>query len=178
MNAPPNWSGPVATMSYGGGGQSTAPRVLADQLHRRSIGLHAANEFIVAAYPGHRTVRRHKFALALEDTDGVVRGVAITGTPIDRHLDTGWRLEVLQIATDDTPNVLAALYAAVAQAGVAIGFRRQDILTHTHTNDPGTALSAAGWVPVNATKNGPTSREQLVRWHAAAPTVGHVVRAA
>jgi hypothetical protein len=131
----------------------------------------------------HGAVRGHKFALAVEGADGLVRGVAIAGRPVSRLLDTGWRLEVLRVATDGTPNVSSFLYAAVARAGVAIGYRRQDILTCTLASEPGTSLRAAGWVPVATTDAGATwnrsSRRRKdrhptthkIRWHAAPPTV-------
>jgi hypothetical protein len=156
-------------------------------LRLRPIGLREANEFVARVQRHHGPVRGHKFALALEDSEGLVRGVAIAGRPVARLLDTGWRLEVLRVATDGTPNACSFLYAAVARAGVAIGYRRQDILTYTLTTEPGTSLRAAGWVPVATTDgaswNRPTRHRNdrhpttdKVRWHAAPPTATPAAR--
>jgi hypothetical protein len=115
----------------------------AARLRLRPMSLREANRFVAAVHRHHGPVRGHKFALAVEDVDGVLRGVAIAGRPVSRKLDTGWRLEVLRVATDGAPNACSMLYAAVARAGVAIGYRRQDILTYTLAAEPGTSLRAA-----------------------------------
>jgi hypothetical protein len=152
----------------------------------RPISLRKANQFVVAVHRHHGPVRGHKFAVAVEDAESVVRGVAIAGRPVARLLDTGWRLEVLRVATDGTANACSILYGAVARAGVAIGYRREDILTYTLAAEPGTSLRAAGWVPVAITRGAswdrPTRRRadkhptgDKVRWHAARPA-GSVTR--
>jgi hypothetical protein len=147
------------------------------------MSLREANRFVAAVHRHHGPVRGHKFALAVEDVDGVLRGVAIAGRPVSRKLDTGWRLEVLRVATDGAPNACSMLYAAVARAGVAIGYRRQDILTYTLAAEPGTSLRAAGWVPVAITTCATWDRPSRprsdkhpvvdkIRWHAAPATAG------
>lgn len=157
----------------------TAPAIPdTDQLRLRNITLDQANEFIATVDPGHRPVRGHKFALALEDHDGGIRGVAITGDPTVPALDTGWRLEVLHLATDGTPNVRPKLYRAVARAAVAVGYRRQDILTHTIDAGAAADLRIAGWVPGIATGDRSVHGDQSIRWHAASPAVGGHARAA
>lgn len=149
-------------------------------LHIHPVSLRAANEFVAVHHRHHGPVRGHKFAVAVADSRGAVCGVAIAGRPVARLLDSGWRLEVLRVATDGTPNACSMLYGAVARAGVAIGYRREDILTYTLATETGASLRAAGWVPV-ATTNGsswdrPTRRRtdkhpttNKVRWHAARP---------
>jgi hypothetical protein len=152
----------------------------AGNLRLRPISLRAANRF-VALHGGCGWVRSHKFALAFEDLEGRVRGVVIAGRPVARWMDTGWRLEVLRLATDGAPELGPALYAAVARAGIAIGYRPEDILTHTRTNEPSGGLRAAGWVRVGSTDDGVTRHrggrlcgdERLtggIRWHAELPT--------
>ncbi|MGH9209049.1 MAG: XF1762 family protein [Acidimicrobiales bacterium] len=151
------------------------------RLRVRPIGLRDANRFVADHHRHHGPVRGHKFAVAVADQDGVVRGVAIAGRPVARRLDTGWRLEVLRVATDGTPNACSILYGAVARAGAAIGYRRQDILTYTLATENGASLRAAGWVPVAAvdgaswdrpsrrrTDKHPTGDQ--IRWHAGPPS--------
>jgi hypothetical protein len=151
----------------------------ARNLRLRPISLRAANRF-VALHGGCGWVRSHKFALAFEDLGGRVRGVAIAGRPVARRMDTGWRLEVLRVATDGAPELGPALYAAAARAGIAIGYRPEDIVTHTLANEPSGSLRAAGWVRVGDTDDVATRRRGRlvgddrpidgVRWHAVPPT--------
>ena len=77
---------------------STSPR-----LHLLPVSLRTANVFVLAHH--HRPVQAAKFALAvtLVDSD-LIRGVAIVGRPVARHLDDGWTREVTRLCTDSTPN--------------------------------------------------------------------------
>jgi hypothetical protein len=158
-----------------------------EQLRLRPITLREANRFVATVHRHHGPVRGHKFALAVEDPDCLIRGVAIAGRPVARLLDTSWRLEILRVATDGTTNASSMLYAAVARAGVAIGYRREDILTYTLATEPGSLLRAAGWVPVSITTGAsldrPTRRRtdkhptsSKIRWHAARPITAPVPR--
>lgn len=149
----------------------------------RALSLGEANHLLVALDPAQGPVRSHKFAIALEDDDGVVRGVAIAGPPTDQLLSTSCRLEVIRVATDGTPNAAVALYRTAARAGVAIGYRPSDIHTYTYTYTStghlAAALRSAGWVPITAhpgsSRRHPGHRNHLAgtqtRWHAASPTV-------
>jgi hypothetical protein len=151
----------------------------ADLLQLRSIGLGAANQFLARLDPAYQPVRHHTFALALEDPDGSIRGIAIAGPPSDRHLDTGWRLEILHVTTDNTPNARLRLLAATAKAAVTVGYRPQDIVTCTPA--PGTSLRTADWVPAVATTAASRARpgrrrtdrcptSERTRWQAAPST--------
>ena len=75
---------------------STSPR-----LHLLPVSLRTANVFVLAHH--HRPVQAAKFALAvtLVDSD-LIRGVAIVGRPVARHLDDGWTREVTRLCTDST----------------------------------------------------------------------------
>lgn len=149
-------------------------------LRLRPISLRDANGFIACVHRHHGPSRGHKFSVALEDLEGDVRAVAVAGRPVVRRLDNGRRLEVVRLASDGTPNACSMLYAAVARAGVAMGYRREDIFTYTLATESGVSLRAAGWVPVTVVIGASWDRASRrrsdkhpladkVRWHAAVP---------
>lgn len=111
-----------------------------------------ANEFIRQYHRHHGPSRGHKFSLAVADTVGNIRGVAIIGRPVSRILDDGWTLEVNRVATDGCPNACSALYAAAWKVTRAMGYRR--LITYTLNSEPGTSLRAAGWKVIAETKGG------------------------
>lgn len=84
-----------------------------------------------------------KFTVGVADERGVLRGVAIVGRPVARHLDDGMTLEVNRTATDGTPNANSMLYGAAKRACFAMGFRR--LVTYTQASESGASLRAAGW---------------------------------
>ena len=149
-------------------------------LRLRPISLRDANGFIACVHRHHGPSRGHKFSVALEDLAGELRAVAVAGRPVARRFDNGRRLEVVRLASDGTPNACSMLYAALARAGVAMGYRREDIFTYTLATEPGTSLRAAGWVPVTIVRGAGWDRPSRpradrhplgdkVRWHAAVP---------
>lgn len=101
-----------------------------------------ANAFVRQHHRHHQPVPGHKFSLAIADEERI-RGVAIIGRPVARHLDDGMTLEVTRVATDGAPNACSALYGAARRAAFALGFLR--IGTYTLASEPGTSLRAAGW---------------------------------
>jgi len=156
------------------------------QLVLRPVSLRQANTFVADHHHHHGPVRGHKFAIAVADHRGDIRGVAIAGRPVARFLDDSLHLEVLRVATDGTPNACSLLYSAVARAGTAIGYRRADILTYTLATETGTSLRAAGWLPIARTRaqtwNRPARTRSdhrppvdKVRWHAARPDLASVL---
>jgi len=156
------------------------------QLVLRPVSLGEANRFVADHRRHHEPVRGHKFAIAVADSQGTTRGVAIAGHPVARLLDDGLHLKALRVATDGTPNACPLLYAAVARAGAAIGSRRADIITYTLATEPGTSLRAAGWVPIAHTRGQAWSRQSRprvdhhpivdkIRWHAARPLLAPVL---
>jgi hypothetical protein len=110
------------------------------------VSLREANAFVERLHRHHGPTRGHKFAVGVGSSDGVLRGVAIAGRPVARHLDDGVTLEVLRVCTDGTPNVCSMLYGAVRRAAVAMGYPPRRVITYTLATEPGTSLRAAGWV--------------------------------
>lgn len=83
------------------------------------------------------------FAVGVTDDEGVLRGVAIVGRPVARHLDNGQTLEVTRSCTDGAPNANSMLYGAAWRAAKALGYTR--LITYTQTGESGASLRAAGW---------------------------------
>jgi hypothetical protein len=88
-------------------------------------------------------------------------------------IDQKFTLEVTRLATDGCPNACSHLYAAVAKAAKAMGFKK--VITYILESETGTSLKAVGWVPVAKTAGGSWSRgsrprtdkhplEPKVRW--------------
>lgn len=102
-----------------------------------------ACEFVTAWHRTHQAPRGHKFSLGVATDDGVLRGVAIVGRPVARHLDNRRTLEVTRTATDGTPNANSALYGAAWRVAKGLGYER--LITYTQVVEPGTSLRAAGW---------------------------------
>lgn len=107
------------------------------------INLNEANAFIVNYHRHHRPVTGAKFAVAVSDQEGQVRGVAIVGRPIARLLDDGWTLEVNRVCTDGTRNACSMLYGAAWRASRAMGYKR--LITYTLPEEGGSSLRGAGW---------------------------------
>lgn len=84
----------------------------------------------------------HKFSVGVADDE--LRGVAIVGRPVSRHLDDGTTLEITRVCTDGTPNACSMLYGACRRAAKAMGYAR--ILTYTLPNEGGASLRAAGFI--------------------------------
>jgi len=109
------------------------------------INLEQANAFVALLHRHHKPVPGAKFALAVADDERKVRGVAIVGRPVARHLDDGWTLEVNRCCTDGARNACSMLYGAAWKAAKALGFRR--IVTYTLPEEGGASLRATGWRP-------------------------------
>ena len=107
------------------------------------INLDEANAFVAEHHRHHRPVVGAKFAVAVSDQDGQVRGVAIVGRPIARLLDDGWTLEVNRVCTDGARNACSMLYGAAWRVSRAMGYRR--LITYTLPDEGGSSLRAAGW---------------------------------
>lgn len=101
----------------------------------------AANEFV-------RTLHRHSrptlgaiFCVGVADES--VRGVAICGRPVARHLDDGMTIEILRVATDGARNACSMLYGACRRVAKELGYAR--VLTYTLPEEGGASLRAAGY---------------------------------
>lgn len=106
------------------------------------VELAEANAFVRAHHRHHGAVVGHKFSLGISDGEAI-RGVAIIGRPVARHLDDGITLEVTRVATDGTKNVASMLYGAARRATFALGYRR--LVTYTLPSESGASLRAAGY---------------------------------
>ena len=102
-----------------------------------------ANAYVKENHRHHGVVAGHKFSIAVMDEDNKIRGVAMVGRPVARHLDDGWTVEVNRVATDGCPNACSALYGAALRAAFALGYKK--ILTYTLKDESGSSLRGAGW---------------------------------
>lgn len=105
-----------------------------------------AAEFVRQHHRHHRPSPGAKFCLGVCDADAVLRGVAMVGRPVARHLDDGLTAEVNRTCTDGTPNANSALYGAAWRVASAMGYRR--LITYTEAGESGASLTAAGWVRI------------------------------
>ena len=112
------------------------------------INLDEANAFVAEHHRHHKPVPGAKFCVAVSEED-VVRGVAIVGRPVARHLDDGWTLEVNRCCTDGTKNACSMLYATAWKAARAMGYT--SLITYTLESEGGASLRGAGWRCVGQT---------------------------
>lgn len=108
------------------------------------LDLREANEYVRRHHRHHGPARGCKFAIGVGmEGSAEVRGVAIVGRPVARHLQDGWTLEVTRLATDGVKGGCQALYAAAWRAARAMGYRR--VITYIVRSESGVSLKAAGW---------------------------------
>jgi len=105
-----------------------------------------ANEFVAAWHRHNDPMPGSKFQIGVCDGNRVLRGVAMVGRPVARHLDDGQTLEVSRVATDGARNASSMLYGACQRATFALGYRR--LITYTLKSESGASLRASGWVVV------------------------------
>lgn len=122
-------------------------------LHLVPISFAEACAFVVAHHRHHQPPVGMKFCAGAATGDGVLRGVAIVGRPVARHLDNGQTLEVTRVATDGTAHACSMLYAAAWRAAKALGYTR--LITYTQAGEPGASLRASGWRIVAERKRHP-----------------------
>lgn len=99
--------------------------------------------FVTQWHRHHPPPKFHVFSLGVADDTDVLRGVAMVGRPVARHLSDGGTLEVNRTATDGTPNANSCLYGAAWRAAKALGYHR--LITYTQSGETGSSLRAAGW---------------------------------
>jgi len=85
----------------------------------------------------------HKFRVGVATDDDVLVGVALVGRPVAMEFDDGMTVEVNRTVTDGHKNANSMLYAAVARAAFALGYRR--VVTYTEEGESGASLRAAGY---------------------------------
>ena len=124
-------------------GRPLERRVRTQMLDVMPTSLEQANAFVGMLHRYHKPVQGHKFSLAVADVERKVRGVAIVGRPVSRHLDDGWTLEVNRCCTDGARNACSMLYGAAWRAAKALGYKR--MITFTLPEEGGASMRAAGW---------------------------------
>ncbi len=112
-------------------------------LHLVPVRFADACGFVAMWHRHHAPPIGCKFCIGVADDGGVLRGVAIVGRPVARHLDDGLTLEVTRTATDGTPNANSMLYGAAWRATKALGYSR--LITYTQAEESGSSVRAAGW---------------------------------
>jgi hypothetical protein len=125
------------------------------------------------AYPFVRDWHRHLsapqgalFAVAAERVGEIV-GVAIVGRPNARNAQTGWRVEVVRVATNGAYNACSVLYGACCRAAQALGYC--EIVTKTLESEPGSSLRAANFTEDGMTDGGEWDRPSRARKPAEEP---------
>lgn len=112
-------------------------------LELRPITQALAFDFIKVHHRHHGVPVGGLWWQSVQDDDGRLVGVAISGRPVARGLDDGLTVEVTRLCTDGAPNACSMLYAAARRAAEAKGFRRG--LTYILASEDGASLRASGW---------------------------------
>lgn len=123
--------------------------------------LRAACAFIEQHHRHHKPPQGGRFAVAVSDDVGEVRGVAVVGTPVARMAADGWTAEVVRVTTDGCPNACSALYGACWRAARALGYKK--LITYTLPSEGGASLRGAGWRTVGEAGGGSWSRRSRPR---------------
>lgn len=107
------------------------------------ISWREACAFIKEHHRHNKPPRGQKFALAVIDESGRVRGVATCGRSVARALDDRFTLEVNRTCTDGFPNANSCLYSACVRVASAMGYHF--IHTDIQETESGVSLKAANW---------------------------------
>lgn len=116
------------------------------RLHVIPLTFRKACEFVEKFHRHHKPPRGAKFCIGVIDETGLLRGVAMVGRPVARHMDDGLTAEVNRTCTDGCKNANSFLYAAAWRVAREMGYLR--ILTYTQAEESGVSLKAAGWKDV------------------------------
>lgn len=132
-----------------------------DRLILRPITVRRATAlgFVARTHRRLPEVQGAMWGVAVVDDAGDVVGVALVGHPSRlQTTPTNEHLRVLRVAVREaTPHACSMLYAACWKAARAMGCVRMD--THTHLDEPGTSLVAAGWIDGGLTRGGEHDRK-------------------
>lgn len=131
------------------------------------ITFRAAAAFVAEHHRHLPPARGTRFCVSVTDEEGTVRGVAMVGRPVSRHLDDGVTVEVNRCCTDGARNACSMLYGAAWRAARALGYRR--LVTYTLSVEGGASLRAAGFVRDGARGGGEWSRGDRPRQKALLP---------
>ena len=91
----------------------------------------------------HSKAQGCKFCIGVVDERDELRGVAIVGRPVSRHLDDGYTAEVTRCCTDGIKNGCSFLYAACGRIAKHMGYIR--IITYILATERGASLKASNW---------------------------------
>jgi hypothetical protein len=123
------------------------------------VTLKTANEFVRNLHRHSRPVLGAKFAIGVED-GGILRGIAIVGRPVARHLDDGRAVEITRVCTDGARNACSMLYGACRRAAYAMGHR--PVYTYTLPEEGGSSLRGAGFKLDKADAGGSSAIEEVI----------------
>jgi len=115
------------------------------------ITLSDAHVFVRQYHRHHRPSQGGLFAVACAEGAEIV-GVAVIGRPVSRHLDNGWTVEVVRVATNGARNACSMLYGAAWRAARALGYLRA--VTYTLPEEGGASLRASGWREIGSAGGG------------------------
>lgn len=101
-----------------------------------------ANEFVRRLHRHSRPTIGAIFCVGVADDS--LRGVAIVGRPVARHLDNGDTVEILRVCSDGSRNVCSMLYGACRRIARELGYLK--IITYTLPQEGGASLRAAGYI--------------------------------
>ena len=131
------------------------------------ITFRAAAAFVAEHHRHLPPSRGVRFCVSVIDESGALRGVAMVGRPVSRHLDDGVTVEVNRCCTDGARNACSMLYGAAWRAARALGYRR--LVTYTLDVEGGASLRAVGFVRDGPRGGGEWSREGRPRDKARLP---------
>lgn len=135
------------------------------------LSLKVANEYVAVNHRHHKPVRGCKFCIGLSDGNEL-KGVAICGRPVSRHLDDGTVLEINRLCVDGTRNACSMLYGACVRIARAMGYHK--VITYTLQSEDGASLKASNfkndgvaggeiWTGTRKRDNG-VPKEKKTRW--------------
>lgn len=108
-----------------------------------TIDFAAACAFINRHHRHNSAPQGHKKSFGLW-VNGALRGVAVIGRPVGRHLDDGQTLEITRCCTDGIRNGCSMLYGYACRWAKKMGYSR--VVTFTLQTELGSSCKAAGFV--------------------------------
>jgi hypothetical protein len=118
------------------------------------LALDEANAFVARLHRHNGELPGCKHAIGVQDSDGVLRGVAIIGNPSAPALQKVPRLiEIRRVCTDGERNACSKLYGAARRGLREFGW--ETIITYTLPSEGGASLRAAGFTLDKTDAGGP-----------------------
>ncbi|MCP1161243.1 MULTISPECIES: XF1762 family protein [Bacillus] len=108
------------------------------------ITLKIAQEFISKFHRHNQAPQGHKFSIGLWDHD-VLIGVIIAGSPVARHNNNGFTLEITRCCLKSSiyRNGISKMIGSVYQVAKAMGYTK--IITYTLDHESGDSLKSCGF---------------------------------